>query len=109
MGHDHGTPTGTTVFRVLEDPANPAAWGAFVDRYGPKIFLWCRKWGVQEADAENVTQEVLMKLFQKIQQYRPDRGGFRGWLKTVSRHALADYLAAQARGGVGTGSTDFVI
>jgi RNA polymerase sigma-70 factor (ECF subfamily) len=39
-----------------------AAWSGFVARYGPKILHWCRRWRLQEADAEDVTQDVLLKL-----------------------------------------------
>src|SRR5262249_34890372 len=49
--------------------------------------------------AENVTQEVLLKLFKKFRTFRydPSRGTFRGWLKTVAHHAWQDYLDSQRR------------
>src|SRR5262249_18276923 len=82
------------------------AWSDFVDRYGPRIFGWCRKWSLQQADAENVTQEVLIKLYEKIHLYRPERGSFRGWPKTVTQHAWSDYAKSQARGVKAQGGSD---
>ena len=55
--------TRVTLFgRLRRDPTNAAAWGEFVDLYAPKIMGWCQKWKLQEADAQDVTQNVLMKL-----------------------------------------------
>ncbi len=105
MGFDAGSPTGTTLFMLLREPSSSEAWRQFVDRYGPKIYGWCRKWGCQDADAENVTQEVLTRLVEKIHQYQPEKGRFRGWLKTVTQRMLSDYLTSQAKGGCGSGDT----
>jgi RNA polymerase sigma-70 factor (ECF subfamily) len=92
--------TGTTLLVLLRDYSDKA-WQAFVDRYGPRIYQWCRGWRLQEADAENVTQEVLIKLYQKLRAFRYDRsqGSFRSWLKTVTHHAWQDYLDSQKRPG----------
>jgi hypothetical protein len=49
----------TLLARLRDTPADQGAWGAFVARYGRKIYGWCRHWGLQEADAEDVTQVVL--------------------------------------------------
>lgn len=98
--------TSTCLLHMLvHDPTNEQGWRAFVDRYGPKIFFWCRKWGLQEADAEDVTQEVLVKMAQKLRLFDPTRGKFRAWLKTVTQHALDDYMNSQRRGVVGSGAT----
>ena len=51
----------------------------FMARYGPKIHAWCRRWGLQEADAQDVTQMVLLRLSVKVREfvYDPSRS-FRG-------------------------------
>jgi RNA polymerase sigma-70 factor (ECF subfamily) len=99
--------TGTTLFVLLRDYSDQA-WQTFVDRYGPRIYQWCRGWRLQEADAENVTQEVLIKLYQKLRSFHYDRsqGSFRSWLKTVAHHAWQDYLDGQRRlGATSTGDS----
>jgi RNA polymerase sigma-70 factor (ECF subfamily) len=72
---------------------NQEAWSAFVDRYGRKIYVWCLRWGLQEADAQDVTQIVLLKLARRMKEftYDPTRS-FRAWLKTVTHHAWRDFV-----------------
>ena len=95
--------------RVGRDPANQGAWRDFVQRYGRQIFLWCRHWHLQDADAEDVTQVVLLILAEKMRDFRYDpNGSFRAWLKTVAHHAWSKYLASQQRPGRGSGDSDMV-
>jgi RNA polymerase sigma factor (sigma-70 family) len=93
------TATSTTLLgRLRCQPADQEAWKEFVWRYGPRIFQWCGKWNLQEADAQDVTQCVLLKLANKMQafQYDPSRS-FRGWLRTLTMHALSDFLQERQR------------
>src|SRR5262249_4185146 len=55
----------------------------------------------------NVTQEVLTALLRKLRafHYDPVKGTFRGWLKTLTHHAWADYLERQQRAGAGAGDS----
>jgi hypothetical protein len=46
--------TGSVLLLLLSNPADPQRWEAFVERYGPKIYGWCRQRGLQEADAQDV-------------------------------------------------------
>ncbi len=48
--------------RVRQEPIDQAAWETFVAYYGPKIRGWCRQRGLQAADVEDVTQDVLLRL-----------------------------------------------
>ncbi len=94
--------TSTTLLaRLRQAPADQAAWKAFVDRYGPKIYGWCRRWNLQESDAQDVTQNVLLKLAEKMRTfvYDPSRS-FRGWLKTLAHHAWSDFWQGQHRAGL---------
>ncbi|MBI3461486.1 MAG: sigma-70 family RNA polymerase sigma factor [Planctomycetes bacterium] len=93
--------------RVCRDLSDKEAWTEFVRRYGPKIYGWCRAWGLQEADAEDVTQTVLLKLVEKLRTFSYDPAhSFRAWLKTLTHHALSDYLEAFQRPGRGSGDSD---
>src|SRR5712671_4422401 len=78
--------------RLGQQPSDQAGWDEFVDRYAPHIYRWCRQWKLQDADAEDVTQTILLKLSQKLREfvYDPSRR-FRSWLKTVARHAWRDF------------------
>ena len=86
----------TLLARLRQVPADQAAWAQFTERYGRKIYAWCRQWNLQEADAEDVTQTVLLKLAEKMQTFDYDRErSFRAWLKTVSRNAWSDFWSAR--------------
>jgi RNA polymerase sigma-70 factor (ECF subfamily) len=92
--------------RLRQDPADQVAWGSFVNRYGRRIYLWCRQRQLQEADAEDVTQNVLLTLAEKLREFQYDpKGSFRAWLKTVAHHACSKYVSGQQRQGRGTGDT----
>jgi RNA polymerase sigma-70 factor (ECF subfamily) len=92
----NSTTTPTLLHRLRSHPTDEAAWRQFVDRYGKQIYSWCRRWGLQDADAHDVTQCVLLKLARRMRTFEYDRQQrFRAWLQTVTRHALQDFLAAQ--------------
>src|SRR5262249_4610741 len=78
MGNDSDSRTGSVVLLLLRDPSDRQSWGEFVDRYGPKIYGWCRRHGLQDADAEDVTQDVLTQMVRKLRTfgYDPNKGKF---------------------------------
>jgi len=99
MGQTGGSHTSATLLaRLRHLPPDQAAWQAFTERYGTKILGWCRQWNLQQADAEDVTQTVLLKLAEKMQTfaYDPSRS-FRAWLKTLTRHAWSDLWDARGQ------------
>lgn len=75
-----------------------------MQRYRPQIVGWCRRWGLQDADAQEVTQMVLLRLAVKMRTfaYDPERR-FRAWLQTLTRHAWSDLIADQKRASPGSG------
>jgi RNA polymerase sigma factor (sigma-70 family) len=92
--------------RLRQNPTDQAAWDDFVEHYGSRIYAWCRRWNLQEADAQDVTQNVLLKLAQKMKDfhYDPSRS-FRSWLKTLTHHAWSDFQEARKRQGQGSGDS----
>jgi RNA polymerase sigma-70 factor (ECF subfamily) len=102
---DSGT-SPTLLGRLARSPADQAAWGEFVGRYGPRIHGWCRHWGLQPADAQDVTQNILLELARQMAGFRYDpAGSFRGWLKTVAYRAWCKFLEARGRPGLGSGDS----
>jgi RNA polymerase sigma factor (sigma-70 family) len=94
----------TLLEKLRKTPVDAAAWEVFVDRYGPIILGWCRKWGLQEADALDVSQMVLATLAATMRtfDYDPARS-FRGWLRTLAHHAWRDLVERSKRPGLGSG------
>jgi len=98
----------TLLGRLCRAPADQSAWAEFVERYGRKIYGWCRQWGLQDADAEDVTQMVLARLADKMRAFAYDPArSFRGWLRTLAQHAWSDFVARR-RVGVGSGDTSIL-
>jgi RNA polymerase sigma-70 factor (ECF subfamily) len=96
----------TLLGRLRLDPNNQTAWNTFVQRYGPRIYGWCRGWNLQDADAQDVTQNVLLKLAAKLCTFQYDpAGSFRGWLKTLTHHAWHDFQEGRRRAGLGSGDS----
>lgn len=91
----------------IKDPADRRAWAEFVDIYAPLIYGFAHKQGLQDADAADLTQEVLGAVARSAARldYDPARGTFRGWLFRVVRNELADFGAARKRHRPGTGDT----
>src|SRR5271165_3564867 len=88
--------------RLRDLPTDQGAWSEFVDRYGAKIYGWCRHWHLQDADARDVTQAVLATLCIKMKSftYNPNLS-FRGWLRTLTHHTWCDLVSSRRRVLVG--------
>jgi RNA polymerase sigma-70 factor (ECF subfamily) len=91
----------------LRDGQDHAAWTCFAEVYGPAVYGFARKQGLQDADAADLMQEVLRVVAGAIGRldYDPGKGTFRGWLFTVVRNQLLRFRARQDRAGRGTGRT----
>jgi RNA polymerase sigma-70 factor (ECF subfamily) len=78
----------------IRDPRDRTSWAEFVDVYAPLVYRFARKQGMQDADAADLTQEVLYAVSTSIGklEYDPERGSFRGWLFTVVRTRLCNFL-----------------
>src|SRR6266853_60663 len=63
------------------DPANAEAWREFAAIYRPAVYRLARRRGLQDADAEDLAQRVLVVVSRKIADWRPTspRGAWRGW------------------------------
>jgi DNA-directed RNA polymerase specialized sigma24 family protein len=72
-----------------------AAWHTTVHLYMPLVAHWCARAGVKGADADDVIQEVFRAAAASLPNFRRDRPGdtFRGWLRGITRHALAPIFA----------------
>jgi RNA polymerase sigma-70 factor (ECF subfamily) len=89
----------------IRDPADQAAWHEFVEIYRPVILRLARQKGMQQADAEDVAQEVLVAVARAVEQREHDRkrAKFRTWLNRVAHNAI---LNALTRGKPDRGSGD---
>lgn len=80
------------------------AWSEFLEIYELAIYDYCRRRGLQDADARDVTQEVLAVVGDKVEQWKddPSAGKFRGWLFRVAHNIAVDKFVEQSkRAGIG--------
>jgi RNA polymerase sigma factor (sigma-70 family) len=91
----------------LRDGYDAGAWQEFVHLYAPIIYGFARKRGLQDADAADLMQEVLRSMSSSAGrlEYDPARGTFRGWLFTVTRNKVFNFLESRSRRVVGTGDS----
>jgi len=91
----------------LRDDRDSDSWSQFMALYSPLIRGFLHKRGLQDADAADLTQEVLGRVASAIKefQYDPERGTFRGWLFTIVENCVRQFSAQQRPGRRGSGDT----
>lgn len=107
MGADSADTTRVTLLhRLNQDPADQLSWAEFVKVYSPAIRSWLIHWGLQDADTQDVAQNVLLRLTAKLPQFKYDPAkSFRGWLKTLTHHAWHDFVTDAGYRVRGSGDT----
>lgn len=89
----------------VKDPENRVAWDQFVSVYRPVIVRIARTRGVQEADAQDLAQQVLLAVASTIARWEKQNEStrFRHWLRRVTRNAIVNAISRrgpdQAKGG----------
>ena len=69
-----------------------AAWEEIVQRYHRRIFNICYRFAGSPDDAQDLTQEVFIKVFRTLSSYDLERGAFMTWVTTVTRNLLVDHF-----------------
>jgi RNA polymerase sigma-70 factor (ECF subfamily) len=84
------------------------AWTRLFHLYTPMIRSWALRSGLQENDADDVVQEVCRAALAGLAEFRRDRPGdtFRGWLRVITRNALALHFRRKGRGPLASGGSE---
>ena len=83
----------------VRDPQDAAAWARFSQIYRPVVYRLARQRGLQDADAQDLSQQVLMSVASAIGRWE-DRGEhvrFRHWLRRVARNAIINALTRRPK------------
>ena len=93
------------IFRI-RDVSDSDAWSHFVEIYGPLVYRYGRRQGLQDADAADLSQVVLTEVSHCIERFDYDAsiGKFRNWLMVIARYKLSRLAQMQAK-HVGSGDT----
>ena len=103
-------PTRPSLLVRMRDAHDQQAWADFVRLYAPAIYRFARRKGLQDADAADLTQEVLRSVAGSIGQldFDPRQGMFRGWLFTLAHRRLCDWFDSRQRRERGSGDSAMV-
>jgi len=98
--------TSHSLIARVKDLADAGAWSEFLGIYRPVVYRMARRRGLQDADAQDLSQQVFLAVSQAIERWEPLPGQppFRAWLTTITRNAITKAVTRAPR-DVGTGSS----
>ena len=82
--------TNALVRRCIAGDAS--GWEELVKQQNRRIYNICYRFTGSVSDAEDLTQEVFIRLYRTMSSYEPDRGSFNTWLTTLTRNMLVDHF-----------------
>jgi len=68
------------------------AWEEIVQRYNRRIYNICYRFAGSPDDAQDLTQEVFIKMYRTLNSYDVERGAFMTWVTTITRNLLVDHF-----------------
>ncbi|MDP6444433.1 MAG: sigma-70 family RNA polymerase sigma factor [Pirellulaceae bacterium] len=91
--------TRPSLLKRIQTPREESAWDEFVEIYQPVVYRLARRHGLQDADAWDLAQNVLVAVSNAIDRWRSngEPGSFRGWLYRITRNLMINYLKQQDR------------
>lgn len=100
--------TSLSLLTRLRRSPESETWNRLVDLYAPLLRSWLRKYDVQDADADDLVQEVLLAVSKDLGKFEHSGqpGAFRGWLKAILVNRLRNFWRARDRRPQATRDTD---
>jgi len=68
-----------------------AAWEDIVKLHTKRVYNFCYRFTGSWHDAEDLTQEVFMRVYKTLKSYNAQEGSFSTWLMSVTRNLLVDH------------------
>ena len=103
------TETSLSLLERLQQQPDDVSWQKLVDIYAPLIGRWLMRSPLQKADHEDLVQEVLKIVVQKLPEFQRRReGSFRAWLRVVSVNCLREFWRSSKHQPVATGDSNFL-
>jgi RNA polymerase sigma-70 factor (ECF subfamily) len=100
--------TSASLLERLRKQPDAATWERLVALYTPLLRSWLRRSDVPAADLDDLVQEVLEVLVRELPQfhYDPQRGSFRGWLRTIVVHRVRMFWRSRQARPLAAGDSD---
>jgi RNA polymerase sigma-70 factor (ECF subfamily) len=76
---------------------NATAWEELVRRHTRRIYNLCYRFTSNRHEAEDLTQEVFLRIYRTMSSYRSGEGGFSTWMTSVTRNLLIDHYRRSKR------------
>jgi RNA polymerase sigma-70 factor (ECF subfamily) len=98
----NSAPTRWSLIGRLKEVGDDDSWREFADAYGPLIHTVALRSGLNDADAEEVAQEVLLAVARRMPEFKcdPAAGSFKSWLLTLTRWRIIDQVRKRERTSV---------
>ena len=74
-----------------------SAWEELVRRHTRRIFNICYRFTGNGTEAEDLSQEVFLRVYKTLASYRSAHGGFATWMTSVTRNLLIDHYRRTKR------------
>ncbi len=74
-----------------------AAWEAIVNSYGRRVYNLSYRYTGRKDEAQDLTQEIFIKVYQNLKSYRSDAGTFQNWVLKVGRNLIIDHYRQTRR------------
>jgi RNA polymerase sigma-70 factor (ECF subfamily) len=88
----------------IQSLENREAWAEFVQIYRPVVYRMARRRGMQDADAQDLSQDVLVRVSKAIDRWEPQSGiRFRHWLRKIASNAIATAVTKSKPRGIVVG------
>ena len=85
--------TRRTLLERLHDKNDDSSWKEFVETYRGYIFVVIRRMGIDDASTEDLVQQVLVKLWDKLPEFSYDsKRRFRSYVATITRNKVNDFV-----------------
>jgi len=76
---------------------NDAAWETIVNSFGRRVYNLSYRYTGRKEEAEDLTQEIFIRVYQNLKSYRPDAGTFQNWVLKVGRNLIIDHYRQTRR------------
>jgi RNA polymerase sigma-70 factor (ECF subfamily) len=91
--------TSLSLFDRICRGQKPEDWQRFVDLYTPLLKSWLGRYGLQDSDADDVVQNVLLTLASEMPNFAHNQrtGAFRAWLRKILVYRLRRHFQERQR------------
>ena len=91
--------TSPSLLLRVRNPEDKEAWDEFLDIYTPIVRTYCFQRQLQEADVNDIVQDVMSRIVKLIREfdYDPAKGKFRAWFGTIAANRIKTFVSRKSR------------